>query len=103
MSARQPYVFVTYVTSDFQWVRLIVDELEKLHVRTWVDWKNLQPGEPWEKAIRIALNGARAVVFFVSSTKDNEGVVADLAWVAATGIPVVAVFQKARAIPLPAM
>lgn len=101
MAAKRPYVFITYVGSDSRTVRQIVDELEALGVETWADWKNLQAGDSWDQAIRNALNGARAVVFFISPTKKNDEVVADLTWVGATGIPVFAVLLKSRAIALP--
>lgn len=62
----EPYLFVAYSREDSKLVEPIVTGLNRMGIDTWVDWKDLQPGQSWEVAIREALEGAIGMLVFVS-------------------------------------
>jgi predicted nucleotide-binding protein len=62
----KPYLFVAYAREDSRLVEPIVRGLNQIGIDTWIDIKDLQPGQNWRVAIRDALEGATGMLVFVS-------------------------------------
>jgi len=62
----EPYLFATYARPDLKLGEPIVSGLNRIGIDTWMDIKDLQPGQSWEVAIREALEGAIGMLVFVS-------------------------------------
>lgn len=60
------HVFVSHATADDPFVTRIHDALERASINTWVDHKDIAPGEDWEKAIQTALVGAEYGLYVLS-------------------------------------
>ncbi len=64
--ADTPFVFVSYARADREPVSRVVDELNKLGVKTWVDAEQLSAGDSWQRSISDALRKAQALLVFIS-------------------------------------
>jgi hypothetical protein len=73
--ADTPFIFVSYARRDSEVVSRIVDELQNLGIRTWVDSAQLIAGTSWVRAISDALQEAQALLFFISPASVQSKVV----------------------------
>ncbi len=62
----KPYLFVAYAREDSRLVEPVVSRLNRMGIETWMDIKDLQPGQTWRVAIQDALEGAIGMLVFVS-------------------------------------
>ncbi|MEM9036917.1 MAG: TIR domain-containing protein [Actinomycetota bacterium] len=58
-------VFISYTSGDRATVKSFVDKLEGLGVSTWMDVKDILPGEEWLLKLQRAIVHARAILIFV--------------------------------------
>jgi hypothetical protein len=73
------YAFISYVYRDIKFVDLLVDELHKAGINTWLDAREIKPGSEWGDAIADALKDADAVIAIASVDSIRLGYVqADL-------------------------
>src|SRR5689334_20242717 len=61
------YVFISYLYRDFKFVSLLVEELEKMGVRVWLDAREIKPGADWGSAITEAIQAADTIIFVASA------------------------------------
>jgi len=62
---KDPYIFVSYAHKDADFVLPIIEKLYEKKYRVWYD-EGIAPGSEWPKNIAEHLNGAQAVIYFVS-------------------------------------
>jgi hypothetical protein len=61
-----PYYFVSYSRQEVPFVDSFSRELEKRGIRTWVDFRNLVPGHPWQPQLDEAVQNADAILLIIS-------------------------------------
>ncbi|MCX6584016.1 MAG: tetratricopeptide repeat protein [Candidatus Aminicenantes bacterium] len=75
MSEREPVpvrdnVFISYSRKDEKWLHRVENMLQPLvskgKIITWVDRKDIRPGDPWDEEIKKALAAAKIAVLLVS-------------------------------------
>jgi uncharacterized protein YjbI with pentapeptide repeats len=62
------HVFISYVTEDKEAVIRLKEDLEKNHIKVWMDRYSLQPGVDWEIAIENAINNG---TYFIACFSAN--------------------------------
>jgi TIR domain len=66
-------VFLTYAHSDKKAVRRLYHRLLRNHVNTWLDEKELSPGQDWKHEIRQAILRSKIVVVCLSKQFNKQG------------------------------
>jgi TIR domain len=61
-----PYCFISYSRQEVTFVDSFSRELEKRGIRTWVDFRNLVPGHPWQPQLDEAVHNADVILLIVS-------------------------------------
>lgn len=61
-----PYYFVSYSRQEVTFADSFSQELEKRGIRTWIDFRNLVPGKPWQSQLDDGVNNAAAILLVVS-------------------------------------
>lgn len=59
--------FISYATEDFEQVLAIRDKIDAAGIPTWMDKKNILPGQNWEYEITKALKTCNVVLVFLSA------------------------------------
>jgi hypothetical protein len=63
-------VFISYSHQDKKWLQRVESMLQPLvskgKIITWVDRKDIRPGDPWDEEIKKALAAAKIAVLLVS-------------------------------------
>ena len=72
-----PFYFISYSRQEVTFVDSISRELEKRGIRTWVDFRNLVPGHPWQPQLDEAVQNADAILLVVSKASMSSGPVKD--------------------------
>ena len=72
-----PYYFISYSRQEVTFVDSFTRELEKHGIRTWVDFRNLVPGHPWQEQLDEGVANAAAVLLVVSKSSMASGPVKD--------------------------
>ena len=84
-------MFVSYAREDRREVEQVLDMLSSEGVNTWVDYKDLNPGEKWEQAIEQAIPRSRYFLAMLSRfTLSKKGFVqkeVKTAWAVADHYP----------------
>lgn len=65
-------IFLSYAREDRERVEEAYRRLRELGHEPWVDFASVQPGEPWEEAVRAASENADAVIFFLSQNSSRK-------------------------------
>lgn len=72
-SKQQKSVFLIYAHSDKKAVRKLYQRLIKDHVKTWLDEKELMPGQNWKDEIRQAILKSDVVIVCLSKQFHKQG------------------------------
>lgn len=59
-------LFVSYSRADWHYVELIVAEIRRRGVSTWVDIEDILPGDHWKQAVSDAIENSSALMFCIS-------------------------------------
>ena len=59
-------LFVSYSRADWHYVELIVAEIRRCGISTWVDIENILPGAHWKEAVADAIDAASALMLCIS-------------------------------------
>lgn len=62
-----PLVFISYALEDKEYVRKIADNIWDDGILTWLDTKDLMPGDNWKERISDAMERADFVLLFMSN------------------------------------
>jgi len=62
----KPYCFISYSRQEVTFVDSFARELEKRGVSTWVDFRNLVPGRPWQHQLDEGVDNAKTILLVVS-------------------------------------
>jgi len=93
--ANAPFVFVSYARADRQPVSRIVDELNRLGVKTWVDAEKLVAGESWERSISNAVQKSQALLVFISrASTQSKWITAEFEGALASGVRILPVLLE---------
>lgn len=65
-SQSELYYFVSYSRQEVTFADSFSQELEKRGIHTWVDFRNLVPGKPWQSQLDEGVNNAAAILVVVS-------------------------------------
>jgi predicted nucleotide-binding protein len=80
-------VFISYARGDRDPVRHIVDALNAIGIKSWVDSEQLMPGDSWRQSISEALREARSLIVFISPRSvKSKWIFAELEHAQALGI-----------------
>jgi hypothetical protein len=60
------YYFISYSRQEVTFVDSFARELEKRGVSTWVDFRNLVPGRPWQDQLDYGVQNAKTILLVVS-------------------------------------
>ncbi len=60
------YYFISYSRQEVTFVDSFARELEKRGVSTWVDFRNLVPGRPWQDQLDDGVQNAKTILLVVS-------------------------------------
>jgi hypothetical protein len=71
------YYFISYSRQEVAFVDSFARELEKRGVRTWVDFRNLVPGRPWQDQLDEGVSDAEAILLVVSRASMSSQPVKD--------------------------
>ena len=63
---KTPYYFISYSRQEVTFVDSFARALEKRNVSTWVDFRNLVPGRPWQDQLDEGVRDAEAILLVVS-------------------------------------
>lgn len=75
-AAEEPLIFVSYASLDRERVKEIVNWLDDARFRSWVDYRQLLPGQKWDYEIKRALDRATIIVLIISNNSiDKRGYV----------------------------
>lgn len=86
------YVFVSYSHRDVEFVRTLVDDLQKNGVSVWVDFLNIRPGEDWQDSTDQALKQAGTLLFIASANAIlRTYIVAEVSTARVNQVPVIPV------------
>ena len=66
-------VFLTYAHSDKKAVRKIYHRLIRNQINTWLDEKELRPGQDWKHEIRQAILRSKIVIVCLSKQFNKQG------------------------------
>jgi len=66
-------VFLTYAHSDKKAVRQIYHRLIRNQINTWLDEKELRPGQNWKHEIRQAILRSKIVIVCLSKQFNKQG------------------------------
>lgn len=61
-----PHAFVSYSRTETPLVEDLVDGLHASEIKTFVDFRSLEPGTPWDQGLESAIHDASAVILVVS-------------------------------------
>ncbi len=62
----KPYYFISYSRQEVTFVDSFARELETRGISTWVDFRNLVPGRPWQNQLDDGVNNAKTILLVVS-------------------------------------
>ncbi len=65
-SRSSPSLFVSYSRADWHRVELIVAEVRRRGISTWVDIEDILPGAHWKEAVDGAIQASSAIMFCIS-------------------------------------
>ena len=66
-------VFLTYAHTDKPVVRKLYQRLTRHHIPTWLDEKELSPGQNWKREIRQAILRSDVVLVCLSAQFNRQG------------------------------
>lgn len=72
-SKPQKHVFLIYAHSDKNAVRKLYRRLTRSHIPTWMDERELLPGQIWKHEIRQAILGSEVVIICLSKQFNEQG------------------------------
>lgn len=67
-----PFIFVSYVREDSDFVFPEIERLEKQGYRIWYDKEKLQPGDFWDSAISRAIDACACFIVFITQDSINS-------------------------------
>jgi TIR domain len=70
---RQAHLFLIYAHSDKKAVRKLYYRIARNHLKTWLDEKELMPGQNWKYEIRQAILGSHMVIVCLSRQFSKQG------------------------------
>src|SRR5262245_50863611 len=76
-SKSAPYYFISYPRQEVTFVDSVSRELERRGIRTWVDFRDLVPGQPWQPQLDKAVQNADAILLVVSKASMSSRPVKD--------------------------
>jgi hypothetical protein len=89
------HVFISYNQEDRDFAAVLMMEIEKAGLDTWIDKKRLRVGTEWSDAIDNAIRGAIAIVVVMSpDAKASEYVTYEWSFAVGAGVYVVPVLHK---------
>ena len=62
----KPYCFISYSRQEVTFVDSFARELERRGICTWVDFRNLVPGRPWQNQLDEGVHNAKTILLVVS-------------------------------------
>ena len=74
MSTKRTYdIFLSYATTDREWVKSFSDALKAEGLKTWFDVAELPAGSRWQDEIEVALRSSKTLIAILSpkSVKSN--------------------------------
>ncbi len=98
------HVFISYSRSETPLVQDLAEQLAERHgVPTWLDFRNLEPGKPWDAQLEAAIDDAFAVIVVVSqrSVSGSQNVRAEWGRALAAGKRVVLALAERAELPEP--
>ena len=69
-----PDLFITYSRKNKEFVRRLVDALEKQGRDVWVDWEDIPPTVDWMKEIRDGIDSSNSYVYIITPDSINSKV-----------------------------
>jgi len=79
---REPCVFLCHTSKDKEYIRRLDRRLREDAIKTWLDERDLLPGQEWDPAIQEAVRAADVVVVCLSSSSINNSGWADgIGWI----------------------
>ncbi len=91
------YVFIRYVKQDKAFVDQLSVDLQAAGVEIWNPAQNILPGQEWGDAMRDAIQGADALLYFSSQHAARSPLMArDLEIALQNNVPVLPIFQDYR-------
>lgn len=95
------HIFLSHASSDGGVVKGYSEALELSGHKTWASFKDIRPGESWDRSIEKGLSGAECVLIFCSpSAVESSYVRAEVEAATELSIPVVPVLLMAAEIPI---
>jgi hypothetical protein len=89
------YVFISYNRADKDFAGLLMLQLEKAGIDTWMDNVGLRGGQDWSAEIDLAIKEASALIVIMSpDAKSSEYVTYEWAFAIGAGVPVIPIFYK---------
>jgi hypothetical protein len=96
-----PFIFVSYARVDSDFVQPEIERLEKLGYMTWYDKEGLEPGRPWDEAIRQAVDACACFIVFITHDSINSrNVRKEIARALRRGKPFISIHWQNVEIPL---
>jgi hypothetical protein len=71
------YYFISYCRQEVTFVDSFSRELEKRGIRNWVDFRQLVPGQPWQRQLDDGVGNAAAILLVVSKASMASAPVRD--------------------------
>ena len=65
-------IFLSYASEDYSLVSDFYDRLKKIGINSWMDKKDILPGENWERSIWRAVKNADFIILFLSNHSVNK-------------------------------